>query len=157
MKKLIIGTFVVLSFATWVYPQTNAEQSLRRYIFSPQFLRRHQQELRLTEEQRSYIVKQINEIQAKFTPLQWRLENELRKLIDLVESRSSKEGDILKQLDVVLDLEKDIKSQQLLLAIRIRNTLNEEQLRKLRDLRARTLTNQNLPRRSPDRNRNPVP
>ena len=153
MKKLIIGTFVVLSFATWVYPQTNAEQSLRRYI-APLLL---QQELRLTEEQRSYIVKQINEIQAKFTPLQWRLENELRKLIDLVESRSSKEGDILKQLDVVLDLEKDIKSQQLLLAIRIRNTLNEEQLRKLRDLRARTLTNQNLPRRSPDRNRNPVP
>jgi hypothetical protein len=157
MKKLIIGTFVVLSFATWIYPQASTEQGLRRFIFSPQLLRRHQHELQLTEDQRSYIVQQINQIQSEFTPLQWRLEDELRKLTNLVENRASSEESILRQLDVVLDLEKDIKSQQLLLAVRIRNTLNEEQLRKLQDIRARALPDQRLPRRNPDLNRNAVP
>ncbi len=156
MKKLIIGTFIVLSFATWIYPQANADQGLRRYLFSPDLLRRHQHELQLTEEQRRHIVQQINEIQAKFTPLQWSLEDEVRKLIALVEHRASEEGVVLKQLDVVLDLEKEIKSQQLLLAIRIRNTLNAEQLRKLQNIRARTRLQQK-PAVNPDRNVNKIP
>jgi hypothetical protein len=149
MKKLIIGIFVVLSFATWIYPQTNAEQGLRRYLFSTQLLRRHQHELQLTQEQRSYIVGQINEIQSRFTPMQWRLDEEMRKLTDLVETRANDEEAVLQQLDVVLSLEKEIKSQQLLLAVRIRNTLSEEQLRKLRNIRARTLADQRAPKPKP--------
>jgi hypothetical protein len=140
MKKLLIGAFIVLSLVTWIYPQTNADQGLRRYIFSPQFLRRYQRE-----------------IQSKFTPLQWRLEDEVRKLTDLIENRASEEGSILKQLDVVLDLEKDIKGQQLLLAVRIRNALNQEQVKKLRDLRARALNDQRLPRRNADRDPTSIP
>ena len=149
MKKLLIGIFVVLSFATWIYPQTNAEQGLRRYLFSTQLLRRHQHELQLTQEQRRYIVEQINDIQSKFTPMQWRLDEEMRKLTDLVENRSNDEEIVLQQLDVVLSLEKEIKSQQLLLAVRIRNTLSEEQLRKLRNIRARTLADQRPPKPKP--------
>lgn len=156
MKKLVIGIFVVLSFAAWVYPQTNAEQGLRRYLFSTQLLRRHQHELQLTQEQRRYIVQQINEIQSKFTPLQWRLDDEMRKLTDLVENRANEEESVLRQLDVVLDLEKEIKSQQLLLAVRIRNTLNEDQLRKLRNIRARTRPEQR-PFQNPDPNVNGIP
>lgn len=157
MKKLIIGIFVVLSFTTWIYPQANADQGLRRYLFSPDLLRLHQRELELTQEQRRYIVQQINEIQAKFTPLQWGLEDEVRKLIDLVEHRTSEEAAVLQQLDVVLSLEKEIKSQQLLLAVRIRNTLSEEQLRKLRNIRARTAAEQRTAKRNADRNVNTIP
>ncbi len=157
MKKLIIGIFVMLSFATWIYPQANADQGLRRYLFSPDLLRLHQRELQLTQEQRRYIVQQINEIQAKFTPLQWGLEDEVRKLIDLVEHRASEEEAVLQQLDVVLSLEKEIKSQQLLLAVRIRNTLSEEQLRKLRNIRARTAAEQRTAKRNADRNANKIP
>ena len=156
MKRLVIGIFVVLSLAVWVYPQTNAEQGLRRYLFSTQLLRRHQHELQLTQEQRRYIVQQINEIQSKFTPLQWRLDDEMRKLTNLVENRANEEDSVLRQLDVVLDIEKEIKSQQLLLAVRIRNTLNEDQLRKLRNIRARTRSEQR-PFQNPDPNANEIP
>ena len=156
MKRLVIGIFVVLSLAVWVYPQANAEQGLRRYLFSTQLLRRHQHELQLTQEQRRYIVQQINEIQSKFTPLQWRLDDEMRKLTDLVENRANEEESVLRQLGVVLDIEKEIKSQQLLLAVRIRNTLNEDQLRKLRNIRARTRSEQR-PFQNPDPNLNEIP
>ena len=97
-----------------------------------------------------------NEIQAKFTPLQWGLEDEVRKLIDLVEHRASEEEAVLQQLNAVLDLEKEIKSQQLLLALRIRDTLNAEQLRKLQNIRARTRLQQKPPV-NPDRKVNKVP
>jgi hypothetical protein len=157
MKKLAIGTLIILAFTTWIYPQANADQGLKRYLFSPDFLRLHQRELQLSQEQRRYIVQQINEIQAKFTPLQWGLEDEVRKLIDIVEHRASEEEAVLQQLDVVLSLEKEIKSQQLILAVRIRNTLSEEQLRKVRIIRARTLAEQRTAKRNPDRNPNRVP
>jgi Mg2+ and Co2+ transporter CorA len=156
MKKIIIGAFVALSFASWAYPQENADQGLQRYLFSPELLRRYQHELELTEDQQRYIVQQINQIQSEFTPLQWRLGDEMRKLTDLVENRASEEANILQQLDVVLSLEKDIKSQQLLLAVRIRNTLNDEQLRKLRNIRARTLRLQRA-LQNPDRGVNEIP
>ena len=156
MKKLIIGAFVVLSFATWIYPQTNADQGLRRYLFSPELLRKHQHELQLTEDQRSYIVQQINQVSSKYTPLQWQLDGEMRKLTDLVENQASEEDNIIRQLNLVLDLEKEVKIQQMLLAVRIRNTLNEEQLRKLRLIRARAATEQR-PLRNADRRANGIP
>jgi len=152
MKKTIIGVFVVLAFATWIYPQTSAEQGLRRYLFSPDLLRKHQRELQITEDQRRQIVQEISEIQSKFTPLQWKLEDEMRKLIDLIENRADEEENILQQLHTILDLEKEIKSQQLLLALRIRNALNEDQLRKLRNIRARTALEQRQLRNADRRN-----
>jgi len=157
MEKTIIRIFVMLAFTAWVFPQSTAEQSLRRYLFSPQFLRRHQHELQMTKEQRTYIVQQINQAQSEFTPMQWRLEDEIRKLSNLVENRAADEAAIIEQLDTVLDLEKQIKRQQLLLAVRIRNKLSEDQLRKLRDLRMRSFSEPRPQRRNPNRNRDDLP
>jgi Spy/CpxP family protein refolding chaperone len=58
-------------------------------------------------------------------------------LAELVEDRNSEESKILNQLDVVLDLENEIKRKQLILGVRIRNVLNPEQLNKLQGIRAR--------------------
>ena len=159
MKNSVLRAFILIGFTVWVFPQANPEQSLRKYLFSPQFLRRHQHELRLTEDQRHRIVKQINDAQTEFTSVQWDLESETSKLTNLVENRESEEAIILEQLEIVLNLEKEIKRKQLIMAVRIRNTLNEEQLRKLRDLKARSVRDLRLPRRGPNQNpkRNDIP
>ncbi|MFH1965973.1 MAG: hypothetical protein ABIJ42_10600 [Acidobacteriota bacterium] len=146
MKNSVFRAFIFIGFTVWVFPQATPEQSLRKYMFSPEFLRRHQQELQLTEDQRQNIVKQISTAQIEFTSAQWNLGSETRKLSNLVENRESEEAIILEQLDIVLNLEKMIKRKQLIMAVRIRNILNEEQLRKLSDLRARSVKDPRLPR-----------
>ncbi len=135
MKKLIITTFLILSFAVWAFPQTDAEQSLRRYLVSPDFLRRNQQELQLTEKQRDFMVQEINRTQSEYTTAKWKLQDEIIKLSEMVKGQGIDEAAILEQLDIVLNLEKEIKRKQLLLAVRIKNTLTEEQLNKLDTLR----------------------
>jgi Spy/CpxP family protein refolding chaperone len=157
MRNLLFSLLVLSILTVGVFPQSGAEKSLRKYLFSPQLLRRHQHELQLTEEQRKSIVNEINEAQSQFTSMQWNLDNETRKLSQLVEDRQSDEASILKQLDVVLDLEKEIKRHQLILAVRIRNTLNEEQLRKLRNIRAQTLRNFRNSRIDPKPKRDDLP
>lgn len=159
MKNSVIRAFIFIGFTVWAFPQANADQSLRKYLISPEFLRRHQHELQLTENQRQYIVKQISDAQTEFTSAKWNLESETKKLSNLVEKRESEEAIILEQLDIVLNLEKEIKRKQLIMAVRIKNTLNEEQLTKLRDLRARTVKDLRLPLRrpNPDPRRDDIP
>jgi Spy/CpxP family protein refolding chaperone len=138
MKSLSIWSLVVIFLtASWANAQGRTELPLRKYLFSPQILRNHQHELDLSNEQRQIIVQQINEAQAEFTSIQWNLESEIRTLAELVEDRNSEESKILNQLDVVLDLENEIKRKQLILGVRIRNVLNPEQLNKLQGIRAR--------------------
>jgi Spy/CpxP family protein refolding chaperone len=137
MKFLLTAIIAFFALVTWVLPQASTELTLRKYLFSPQLLRRHQHELKLTQEQREYIVREINAAQSEFTAMQWNLESEIRGLTRLVENRESEESAILEQLNSVLDLEKEIKRKQLLMAVRIRNKLSDEQLRILRDIRLR--------------------
>lgn len=159
MKKLIISIYILLGFAAWAFPQTTAEQSLRRYLVSPDFLRRNQHELQLTEDQRQYIIQEINRTQSAYTTAKWELQDEIAKLSAMIKDNDSKEEAILSQLDAVLDLEKEIKRKQLLLAVRIKNTLSDEQLAKLRDLRItearRTRLSNPKPNLSPRQNRIP--
>lgn len=147
MKNIIVKVFIFISLSVWAFPQTSAEQSLRRYLVSPDFLRRNQQELQLTEDQREFIVQEINRIQTEFTSAKWKLQDEIERLTSLIRTPGSEEPAILEQLDVVLNLEKEIKRTQLILAVRIKNTLNEKQLAKLRTLRARAARNSRIPAR----------
>jgi len=137
MKKPIITLLIMTGLMVWAFPQSTAEQSLRRYLVSPDFLRRHQGELEITEDQRSFIIQEINRTQTEFNTAKWKLQEEIGRLSTLVRDNTGSEEEILGQLDVVLDLEKEIKRLQLRLAVRIKNTLSEEQLATLRKIRAR--------------------
>lgn len=150
MKNSIIKAFIFITLTAWVFPQSSTEQSLRRYLISPDFLRRNQHELQLTENQRSFIVQEINRTQSEFTAAQWNLQDEISKLTELIKNRDIEETLILEQLDVVLDLEKQIKRKQLLLAVRIKNTLSEEQLARLRALRVKDARDSRLTTRKPN-------
>lgn len=153
MKKLFITTLIILGFPVWVFPQASADQSLRRYLVSPDFVRRNQQELQLTKDQRDFIVQEINQTQSEYTSARWKLQDEIVKLSDMIKGQGIDESVILEQLDTVLDLEKEIKRKQLILAVRIKNTLTEEQVDKLRTLRLKEARRARLNNSRP----NPVP
>ncbi len=115
--------------------QNSGTDPLQRHLFSAESIMRNQSERGLDKEQRSYMVKQIQETQSEFTSLQWELQDEVGKLSGLLENAEAPERDVLRQLDKVLDLEKAIKRSHLRLAVRMKNRLTEDQRTKLREFR----------------------
>lgn len=109
--------------------------SLQRYLFSPDLVMRNQDVLALTEEQRGQLVQEVQQAQSSFTELNWNLQKEVQTLTTMFEGSVIEEARILEQFDVVLDLERQVKRTHLVLALRMRNVLDEDQLAKLDEMR----------------------
>ena len=108
---------------------------LERHLFPPELVMQHQGVLQLSTEQQEFIIAQVQQAQSEFTGFQWRLQREVESLSELLGQSSSDESQVLEQLEKVLDLEKQIKRTHMTLAVRIKNTLSEEQQRRLHRLR----------------------
>ncbi len=135
MKKVMTGILLMVFNMGLGLGQDSGTDPLQRHLFSAESIMRNQRELQLDQEQRSYMVKQIQETQSEFTSLQWQLQDEVGRLSGLLENPKAAERDVLRQLDKVLDLEKAIKRSHLRLAVRMKNRLTEEQRTKLREFR----------------------
>jgi len=77
----------------------------------------------------------------KFTELQWKLQDEMEKLVGLAKQPRVDEQQILAQLEKVLAAEREIKREQVTLLVRIKNKLTPEQQGKLSELRGRPVVN----------------
>lgn len=104
-------------------------------FFPPDMIMRHQQELGLTAEQKTYMKTQIQEAEATFTSLEWDLQEAISGLDALTGQQKPDEKQILAQLDKVLNLENKIKRARLTLMIRLKNQLTPEQQTRLVELK----------------------
>ena len=96
----------------------------------------HQQEIGLTDEQRSYITGEIQQAQKRATDLQWQLQREVESMAELLRQNTVDETRTMAQLDRVLAAEREIKRIQLTLVVRIKNRLTPDQRARLTALRA---------------------
>lgn len=149
MKRTIVISVVCLLQMGWILAQRGEHSSFQRFLFPPELIMKNQEELQLTEEQRTSIMYEVQQVQSEFTGLQWDLEREMEKLTSLLRGVTLEEEAILQQLETVLELERRVKRSQLQLAVRIRNTLDEDQLRTLRRLRMRAIAQQRTLGREP--------
>ena len=111
------------------------EDPLARFLFPPELVMSHQQAIGLSEQQRNTIQEQLQQAQAKFTALQWRMSANAEKLMNLLQATPVDETQALAQVDQVLNTERDVKKTQISLLIRIKNALTAEQQAKLSEMR----------------------
>lgn len=151
MKRIVVMLMVLMVQLGLGWAAQPVPRSLQQLLFKPELVMKNQQRLGITPEQRAYIVEQIQQTQSEFTALQWNLRSEVENLAVMIEQGESSEDALLEKLDLVLDLESRVKHAQFLLAIRIRNALNKDQLAKLDRLRREGNTNRRMinPRRRP--------
>ena len=97
----------------------------------------HQSEIGLQDAQRTALASAIQQAQAKFTEVQWKLSAEGEKLGRLLQSAQVDETQVLEQADRILAMERDIKRAQISLMVRIKNTLTAAQQAKLTEIRNR--------------------
>ncbi len=109
-------------------------------FFAPELVIQHQEAIGLSAEQKDYFKTEIRAAQLKFTELQWKLQDEMEKLVALIKQPRVDEQQILAQLEKVLAAEREVKRQQVTLLVRIKNKLTPEQQAKLSELRTKPPT-----------------
>ena len=105
-----------------------------RNFFPPELVMRWQSEIGLQDAQRTSLTSALQQAQAKFMDLQWKLSAEGEKMGRLLQGTRVDEAQVLEEVDRILALEREIKRTQISLMVRIKNTLTAEQQAKLSKL-----------------------
>jgi Spy/CpxP family protein refolding chaperone len=105
-------------------------------LFPPELVMQHQQEISLSDEQRTFIMNEIQQAQQRATTQQWQLQREVETMAELLRHDTVDEARTIAQLDRVLAAEREIKRIQITLVVRIRNRLTADQRARLTALRA---------------------
>ncbi len=108
-------------------------------LFPPDFILEHGQDINLTTEQKTAIRNEVKNTQSKFTDLQFQLQDETQNFATMLKQPKVDEKQALAELDKVLDLERQIKRLHVGMALRVKNTLNADQLEKLKQLHSQAM------------------
>jgi Spy/CpxP family protein refolding chaperone len=137
MKLAILALATLMLSASTVLraQQPGGQDPIGANLFPPELVMQHQQEIGLTDEQRSYITGEIQQAQKRATDLQWQLQREVETMAGLLQHDTVDEARTMAQLDRVLAAEREIKRIQLTLVVRIRNRLTSDQRARLTALR----------------------
>ena len=135
-KLLLLVLFLLFGAAT-VSAQQPPSDPLGENLFPPELVMQHQQALGLSEEQKNLFKTELRQAQTRFSELQWQLQDEMEKMVALVNQDRVDETQTLAQLDKILGLEREIKRTQIALLVKIKNRLAPEQQAKLREIQNR--------------------
>src|ERR1700688_874537 len=81
-------------------------------FFAPELVIQHQEAIGLSAEQKDYFKTEIRQAQLKFTELQWKLQDEMEKLVSLARQPRVDESQTLAQLEKRLAAEREITREQ---------------------------------------------
>ncbi|HEY3204555.1 MAG TPA: periplasmic heavy metal sensor [Thermoanaerobaculia bacterium] len=132
VKRLLLVLGLVAAICVTMKGEAGpGEDPFSRYLFPPEQVIGHAQEIGLDEAQRSGVREEIKKAQPKFIDLQFAVQEEMGKLNRLLQEKPIDEARILSEVDRVLELERSVKRLHLSLLIRIRNLLTPAQQEKL--------------------------
>src|SRR5262245_15403837 len=103
------------------------ENPIQARLFPPELVMQHLEELGLTEQQMAGIRGHLEKAGAEAAEVQKKLHAATQKLGDLLGKEAVDEAAVLKQLDEVLQTEREMKRLHLQVMIRIKNELTAKQ------------------------------
>src|SRR5207245_1090621 len=138
MRARILCLCAVFLLATGAARAQQPDQDpIGQSFFAPELVIQNQEAIGLSAAQKDALKTEIRQAQLKFTELQWKLQDEMEKLVTLVKQGRVDEQQVLAQLDRVLNAEREVKRAQVTLLVRIKNKLTPEQQGKLLEIRSK--------------------
>lgn len=136
MRRLAAALCLAVSLSATSSGETTpeGEDPVSRYLYAPEKVMGHAQELGLDEAQRNGIRNEVHKAQGRFLDLQFELQGEGEKLGRLLREKPVDETKVLSQVDRILALEKDVKRTQISLLVRIKNLLTPAQQARLTEI-----------------------
>jgi Spy/CpxP family protein refolding chaperone len=139
MKVLLVIVLSCLSgLASAETAVPGPADELGQQLFPPDLVLKYHQDIGLDENQSKALKALVQQAQSKFLDLQWDMQVEAGKLVQLVRVPHVDESAAIAQAERVLNLERDVKKAQLSLLIRIKNVLSSAQQEKLLALRTKS-------------------
>ncbi len=138
MKLLHVCAIFFLAAAAWAQqPPVPNPDPIGQNFFPPELVMQNQESIGLSDEQKAFLKTELREAQLKFTDWQWKLQDEVEKMIALIKQPHIDEQQVLAQLEKVLATEREVKRAQISLLVHIKNKLTAEQQAKLETIRNR--------------------
>lgn len=143
MKLKVVGLFAFFFLVTVAavsqHPPQPAQQPqpprgpdpIAQNFFPPEMVMNYRQALALSDEQKAAIKDELMKASARFSDLQWQMQDEIETMAGLTKGENVDEQRVLAQLDKILAIEREVKRTQLTLSIRIKNKLTSDQQTKL--------------------------
>ena len=129
---VLLGTVPAAAQAS---PPRQEADPFAAVLFPPELIMQHARAIRLSDDQRSSITQQIQQVQQRVIGLQWQLAEEVQALKQTLGSARIDQDRAIDQLNRVLETEKSIKQAHLEMLVRIKNLLRPEQQTELARLR----------------------
>ena len=114
---------------------SGGDDPLAKLFLPPDLVMSNQHAIGLTGAQREAIQMDMLTTQKKLFDQQFKLQNEVEKLQQLLKSTTPDEMKVLDEMDKVLGAERDIKRAQLSLMVKLKNNLTQQQQTQLETLR----------------------
>ena len=107
--------------------QVTPHDAIGDALIPPDVVMTHQQELGLTDQQRTAIQAAVMRAQQHFIQVQWQLSAAMEKLASVLNQPRVDQTKALSQLDAELALEREAKRTQLQMMIQVKNELTPDQ------------------------------
>lgn len=117
--------------------QTAVPDPVMENLFPPELIKQNQAVLNLSEIQKNALREEQEKSQDRVMALQERLQKEKQNLALLVKKDRVNESDALAAAEKALNLDRDIKREQLALLIRIKNRLTPDQQNTLLEIKTK--------------------
>jgi hypothetical protein len=131
-RSLFLLFFLTVSLA-------NAQDMFQEYLYSADLVMKNRDKISLTDAQADKIKKIHSANAADFSTLKWDLDAETEKLKKLLAQTKPDPVAVTKQMDLVLNLENQLKKKQLSTLVAIKNELTEGQQKTLTPLKGWTI------------------
>lgn len=140
MNKLLFTlVFIILSFEITIAQESIRDRSknLPDALFSPQLVSNWKDEIGLTPEQLKNIEDLSNQLEKETQAVGQQIKAESDALLNLLAASKVDEPSATVIISRILDLERQLRINEVLYLIRIKNILTENQQKQLSDIRSR--------------------
>jgi Spy/CpxP family protein refolding chaperone len=118
-------------------PSSPQEDRWAQAFYAPELVMQHARQIGLTDDQRNAITTAISELQGRVVALQFRMLEEAQATLEVMEQPRVDEAQAVAAVGRVLTIEQQVKTNHVIMLLRIKNVLTPEQQAMLRSLRDR--------------------
>ena len=129
-KRVWIGVLAVLLSSSAIAAQPRGDV-WKGKLFPPNVILQHQQELELSKEQFTAIKTAVVEVQANVAEHEWDLREAYLNLMSELDKSPIDEGRVMDLVEKALLAENEVKKKQVVMLIRLRNLLTDDQVKYL--------------------------
>jgi len=131
----IIACLILCSGLAMAQDRGGKPDPFKGKLFAPDIILRNQAELSLTKEQYTAIKAAVVDVQANVAGHEWDLREAYQKIMSALDEIPIDEKKVLENVNDALLAENQVKKQQVVMLIRLKNLLNDEQVAYLESIR----------------------